>query len=140
MTVNLGKEHGELFQQVSQMEELATAAWREAGLDKQLIELVKLRVSQLNGCAYCLRSHTKIALEAGESVERLGILSAWRESQLFSPQEVAALTLAENVNACDAGDYNYAPLNAKQISAISWVVITMNSWNRIALHSRYPVA
>ncbi|MBB4071560.1 carboxymuconolactone decarboxylase family protein [Leucobacter sp. OH2974_COT-288] len=136
---NLAKLHPQLLAKVGELEELTQEAYEEAGLDAKLVELVKIRVSQLNGCAYCLRSHNQLALEAGDSFDRLAVLPAWREAQCFTPMEIAALALAENVNNGDAAAHDYAPLNDEQISVISWIVITMNAWNRIALHSHFPV-
>lgn len=104
------------------------------------MELVKLRVSQINGCAFCLRMHSQEALKKGETADRLAVLAAWWESQYFSDAEKAALKLAENVNEINADDADYSPLTDEQISAVSWLVILMNSWNRIAIHSHYPVA
>ena len=68
-----------------------------AGLDAKIAELVKIRISQLNGCAFCLRMHTREAIEFGESVDRIAVIAAWWESQYFSEPERAALALAEDV-------------------------------------------
>ena len=137
--VNLGKIPPDLYNQVYALDAAAHQAAEAAGLDKKLVELVKLRVSQMNGCAFCLRMHTQEALEAGESTDRLAVLAAWWESQYFTEQEQAALKLAENVNKIDAGAHDYSPLTDEQVSAVSWLAIVMNSWNRIAIHSHYPV-
>ncbi|GHF20200.1 hypothetical protein GCM10014715_88470 [Streptomyces spiralis] len=75
-----------------------------AGLDRTLVELVNLRVSQLNACAYCLNLHTRAALRAGETTQRLGVLAAWRDTELFTSRERAALALAEaTTRPADAG-------------------------------------
>ncbi|MGC5411618.1 carboxymuconolactone decarboxylase family protein, partial [Streptomyces sp. DT225] len=76
--------------------EAVRAVADEAGLDRRLVELINLRVSQLNGCAFCLDVHTRAALRAGESVQRLGVLAAWRDTGLFTERERAALALAES--------------------------------------------
>lgn len=124
-------------------EEAAVAA----GLDPLLVELVKLRASQLNGCAFCLRMHARDAVEKGESADRLALVAAWWESQYFTPQEQAALTLAEQVTRI--GDLHSAPaptvdveaaLDEKQVAAVVGIALVINTWNRIAITSHYPVA
>lgn len=124
-------------------EEAAVAA----GLDPLLVELVKLRASQLNGCAFCLRMHARDALEKGETADRLTLVAAWWESQYFTPQEQAALTLAEQVTRI--GDLHTAPapavdveavLDEKQVAAVVGIALVINTWNRIAITSHYPVA
>ncbi len=115
---------------------------KEAGLDELLVELVKLRVSQLNGCAFCLRMHTQDALAKGETADRLAVLPAWCESQYFTEQEKAALGLAEEVTRLSVPEnknWDNGSLNEQQISAVSWLAIVMNTWNRIAVRSHYPV-
>jgi AhpD family alkylhydroperoxidase len=113
------------------------------GLERSLIELVKTRASQLNGCAYCIHMHTRDARAHGESEERLYLLDAWRESPLYSPRERAALgwtdalTLVAQTHAPDA---TYAELKA-QFSEEEQVKLTMligaiNIWNRIAIGFR----
>ncbi|WP_318209604.1 carboxymuconolactone decarboxylase family protein [Streptomyces sp. SJL17-1] len=122
----------------------ATAA--EAGLDRILVELVNLRVSQINGCAYCLDVHTRAALRAGETTRRLGVLPAWRDTELFTARERAALALAEaTTDPADglAQERAYgearAVLNDEEISAVIWVAITINAFNRVSILSRHPV-
>lgn len=117
----------------------------EAGLDRLLIELLKIRISQLNGCTFCLRLHTRDALAAGESTDRLAVLSAWADSGYFSPEERAALTLAESITriSTDAlGDAAYAAvaavLDPARLAAVSWITVSMNALNRVAISSRYP--
>ncbi|MFJ5137029.1 carboxymuconolactone decarboxylase family protein [Streptomyces sp. NPDC088707] len=122
----------------------ATAA--EAGLDRILVELVNLRVSQINGCAYCLDVHTRAALRAGETTRRLGVLPAWRDTELFTARERAALALAEaTTDPADrlAQDRAYgaarAVLDDEEISAVIWVAIAINAFNRVSILSRHPV-
>ncbi|MFD7963311.1 carboxymuconolactone decarboxylase family protein [Streptomyces zaomyceticus] len=122
----------------------ATAA--EAGLDRLLVELVNLRVSQINRCASCLDVHTRAALRAGETTRRLGVLPAWRDTELFTPRERAVLALAEaTTDPADslAQDRAYElareVLNDDEISAVIWVAITINAFNRVSILSRHPV-
>lgn len=120
---------------------------RAAGLSDQLIELVNLRVSQLNGCAYCLDLHTRAAVKAGVSDQRLGTLAAWSEAEsLYTGQERAALYLAEQVT--NIGDIesvqaaqllSAAQLTEEQYAAVQWVAMTMNLTNRISILSHHPV-
>ena len=118
----------------------------QARLDHTLVELVNIRVSQINGCAYCLNVHTRDALAGGETPQRLAVLPAWRETDLFTDRERAALTLAETVTTLptpDQQDRDYADARAHltddQLSAIVWVAIAMNAFNRISILSRHRV-
>lgn len=118
----------------------------EAGLDPKLIELLYVRTSQLNGCAYCLDMHVSDALKGGESSQRLAVLPAWRDTELFDGTERAALALAESItNLPDArtreAEEAYARdhLTAEQYSAVSWLAITMNAFNRVSITSQHPV-
>lgn len=144
--VNIGKQHPGSYKALialSQEVEQATAA---AGLDPLLIELLKIRASQLNGCAFCLRMHTRDALKKGENPDRIAVLPGWEETGYFSETERAALRLTEAVTRVSDGhvsdeDYNAAAavLTADQISAVSWLAIVMNAFNRVAITSRYLV-
>lgn len=141
-TVNIGKKHPHLYKQVVGLSAQADEAIAAAGLDPLLGELVKIRVSQINGCAFCLRAHTRDALAKGETTDRLAVVAAWWESQYFTPAERAALVLAEHVTALDRHEPSPADLEVltdEQRSAITWLAITMNAWNRIAVISHYPV-
>ena len=91
----IDKQSPKAFHALVQASEAVRATASEAGLDRTTVELINVRVSQLNGCAYCLDVHTRAALRAGESPRRLGVLSAWRDTGLFAPSERAALALAE---------------------------------------------
>lgn len=145
--INLTKLFPAAYQAQLAADRAAEDAALTAGLDPLLIELVKVRASQLNGCAFCLRMHTRDALEKGETTDRLALVAAWWESQYFTPQEQAALTLAERITRI--GDEHAAPapqvdiegvLEEKQIAAVTLLTIVINTWNRIAVASHYPVA
>ncbi|MDI2027676.1 carboxymuconolactone decarboxylase family protein [Saccharopolyspora sp. TS4A08] len=119
---------------------------REIGLDRVLLELVNIRASQLNGCAFCLDRHTRLALEAGDTPERLGVLPAWRETELFTDKEQAALELAEAVTLVaaqrpgqDTSDQVRAVLSDDEVSVITWAAITINAFNRVSILSGHPV-
>ncbi|WP_406529381.1 carboxymuconolactone decarboxylase family protein [Streptomyces sp. I8-5] len=142
-TVNLGKQHPATYKNLGALDAQADTAAREAGLDPLLAELVRIRVSQLNGCAFCLRMHTRDALAKGESTDRLAVLAAWWESQYFTAQERAALALTEQVTELTVPErhtWDDGSLTDEQVSAVSWLAIVMNAWNRVAISSHYRVA
>lgn len=144
--VNIGKIYAAPYQAMLEFAVKAAEAGADAGLSPLLVELVKVRASQLNGCAFCLRMHCADAVEAGETADRLAVLAGWWESQYFSPEEQAALQIAENVTIigdpgrlADRGVAIDGVLTEKQIAAVTWLVVVINSWNRIAISSHYPV-
>jgi len=121
---------------------------KNSGLEYSLFELVKIRASQINGCAYCIHMHTKDARANGETEERIYLLDAWRESPLYSDRERAALawtealTLISETHAPDA-DYeelarHFTP--AEQVN-LTLLIGTINAWNRLAIGFRsvHPV-
>lgn len=141
--VNISKEHPDVYQHVAELSKAAGAAAAGAGLDPRLVELIRLRVSQLNGCAFCCRLHTRDALRAGESADRLAVLPAWWETQYFTDIEKSALGLAEEVTRLSVparDDWNDGSLTAEQVSAVSWLAVVMSAWNRVAIRSGYRVA
>jgi AhpD family alkylhydroperoxidase len=114
-----------------------------AGLEKSLVELVKIRASQLNGCAVCLHMHTRDARKAGESEERLYMLNAWRESPLYSARERAALAWTETLTllaTSGAPDEVYALVKAEfsdqESIALTMLINVINSWNRLGVGYR----
>lgn len=115
----------------------------ESGLEHSLIELVKMRASQINGCAYCLHMHSADARKAGESEARLYLLNAWHESALYTPRERAALawtealTLLPQTHAPDA-DYEEAlrHFSPEEMVKLTLLIGTINVWNRIAVGFR----
>ena len=115
------------------------------GLEHGLLELVKTRASQINGCAYCIDMHTKDARAAGESEQRLYGLTAWREAPYYSARERAALAWAEAVTPIrgDIEDAIYDGLrqhfSEKEIVDLTLAVIVINGWNRLAISMREPV-
>lgn len=118
----------------------------QAGLSERLIELVQIRASQINGCAFCLRVHVRKALDAGELNDRLGLLVAWRETGYFDDTERAALELAEAVTLIADGhvsDEVYARVSAvlteQQYAAVIWLTLAINAFNRVIVAARPPV-
>ena len=109
-------------------------------IEQPLIELVLMRASQLNGCAYCLDMHSKDARAAGETEQRLYVLQAWREAPFYSDRERAALAWCEAVTRLDAhgvSDEVYeaarAQFSEKELGDLNMAVILINAWNRIAI-------
>ena len=121
---------------------------KNSGLEHSLIELVKTRASQINGCAYCIHMHTKDARANGETEERLYLLSAWRESPLYSDRERAALAWTEAltlVAETHAPDEDYEELSRhftpEEQVKLTLLIGAINTWNRIAIGFRsiHPV-
>jgi AhpD family alkylhydroperoxidase len=109
-------------------------------LDAGLKELIRIRVSQINGCGYCINEHTRDALKVGETTQRLFAVSAWWETPFFSEEERAVLKLAEQVTRIaeqGVSDevYNNALklLGERKLAQVIFTTITINSWNRIAI-------
>lgn len=119
------------------------------GLDPALAELVKIRASQLNGCAYCLEMHTREARAMGETEPRLHLLAAWRESPLYTGRERAALAWTESVTlvaeSCvpdDVYEAARACFSAEELVKLTLAIGVINTWNRLAIAFRavHPVA
>ena len=144
--VNLGKALPALYQSVLALDKLAEQAALDAGWAAGFTHLVKMRASQINECAFCLRMHSRDALATGETADRLAVLPAWRETTYFTDKERAGLALTEAVTLVaqdQIPDEVYAEaakhLNAQEIASIEWLAVVINMWNRIAISSRYPV-
>lgn len=116
---------------------------RQSGLEQSLLELVKMRVSQINGCAYCLDMHSKDARAAGETEQRLYLLPAWRETSFYTERERAALAWAEALTQLaghEVSDELYEQVHRqfgdKAIVDLTLAIIGINSWNRLAIPFR----
>jgi len=108
--------------------------------------LIKIRASQINSCAYCINMHTKEALQAGETQQRIFLLSAWRETDLFTPEEKAILALAEEVTLISqhgVSDNTYKQaqefFDDQTIGEIIMFTVLINAWNRISVSTQLPV-
>ena len=113
---------------------------RQSGLDPKMLELVKIRASQINGCAFCIDMHTIDARAAGETEQRLYLLNAWRESPFYSDAERAALELTETltqISTHHVSDELYARVrehfSEKQYIQLVMAINTINSWNRLSI-------
>jgi AhpD family alkylhydroperoxidase len=138
----------DMFQQI--IPEMATGmaaitrAMRQSGMDRELIELIKIRCSQMNGCAYCVQYHLNDARKLGVAGEKLDLLATWREAGIFSPRECAALEWAERVTLLAAhhvGDDAYVALaehfNEREIVFLTTAIGQINFWNRVAAPFRF---
>jgi AhpD family alkylhydroperoxidase len=116
---------------------------QSTGLEKSLIELVKIRASQINGCAFCINMHTEDARKRGETEQRIYLLNAWRESPLYTERERAALAWTESVTLITethAPDDVYAQVRAQfseeETVNLTMLIATINAWNRLAIGFR----
>jgi len=117
----------------------------KSGLDPKLRELIKIRASQINGCAYCLAMHTRDARKLGETDERMHLLNAWREAPVFSARERAALEWTEAITLVaqdhipdDAFEAVRKQFSEKEIVDLTAAAVAINSWNRLAIGFRVP--
>ncbi len=131
----------ELLQPMLAMEQTLS----KSGLEHSLVELVKLRASQINGCAYCIHMHTHDARAHGETEDRLHLLNAWRHSTLSTPREQAALAWTETLTEVatrGAPDALYGDVaehfEPREQVALTLLITTINAWNRLAIGFATP--
>src|SRR5690242_3365199 len=116
---------------------------KKSGFDPRLLELVKMRASQINGCAYCLDMHSKDARAQGETEQRLYALNAWRETPFYSERERAALEWTESVTLVsqthvpdEVHEHVRKHFSEKELLDLTFAVVAINSWNRLAVSLR----
>src|SRR5690349_9258307 len=119
---------------------------RGCGLEASLLELVKMRASQINGCAHCLDMHSKDARAAGETEQRLYLVSAWRDAPMFSSRERAALAWAEALTLIaeteisdELYDETRRHFSEEEIVNLTAAIVAINGWNRFAISLKSPV-
>lgn len=142
--IQLSGGKSEPYRQLLALHTIVEKAAADAGLDQRLIELVKIRASMLNGCAFCLALHTRDARRLGESERRIYLLSAWRETDLYSEQERAALALTDAMTRLpqtqDVPDEVYeqavGAFTEDQYRAVAWAITVINAFNRLGVTSR----
>ncbi|MCQ9182696.1 carboxymuconolactone decarboxylase family protein [Streptomyces sp. IBSBF 2953] len=141
--VALKKTTPEVSAAMGSLHAAAVSAAQDAKVEPEILELVRTRASQLNGCAFCLDMHTKDARAQGESEQRLYALNAWRETPFFTERERAALALTEAVTLVHDGhvpDAVYAEaaevFDEAQLAALIWAATVINAYNRIAIATR----
>lgn len=141
--IEFGVHTAGFYRAMAELDQAATKELDNAGLDALLRELVRIRTSQLNGCAYCIDMHAKDARAAGETEQRIYALPAWRETPYFTDRERAALALTESVTlmpqthvpdadfAEAAGQFSQA-----ELGALISLIVTINAWNAIGVTAR----
>jgi AhpD family alkylhydroperoxidase len=142
--IQLSDGKSELSRQLLKLHRMVEKAAADAGLDQRLIELVKIRASMLNGCAFCLDMHTRDARRLGESERRIYLVGAWWETELYSEQERAALALADAMTRLsqtqDVPDEVYeqavSVFTEEQYRVVAWAITVINAFNRLSVTSR----
>ncbi|QIQ20434.1 carboxymuconolactone decarboxylase family protein [Zophobihabitans entericus] len=145
--INLGKVLPKVYQAMAQMDKEVNQMIAESGIKSGFAHLLKLHISQLNGCAFCIRLHMQDASKDNESYERISLLSVRHETKYYTEEELVALDLAEAITLVAADHipdaiYHKATqtLGEQKVAAVEWLSVTMNAWNRIGIASRYEVA
>lgn len=145
--IQLSQRTWEPYQQLLDRHALVEKAAADAGVDQRLIEMVKIRGSMLNGCSFCLDLHTRNARKLGETERRIYLLVAWRETDLYTEQERAALALTDAMTRLpetqDVPDEVYAQavgvFTEDQYRAVAWTITMINTFNRLSVTSRKPL-
>lgn len=144
--INLKKSAPGLFQAAVELERQTEKYASSSGITEGFAHLLRLRASQLNGCAFCIRMHSRDAVSCGEASDRISVLPAWRETGYFTVKERTALALLEAVTLIADGQipesiYQQAVevLSPEEVAAVEWVAVMINVWNRISISSRTPV-
>lgn len=145
--ISLGGRTSEPNQQLLRLHTVVEKAAADAGLDQRLLELVKIRSSMLNGCAFCLDMHSRSAGKLGETERRIYLLAAWRETDLYSEQERAALALTDAMTLLpenqDVPDEVYeqavSVFTEDQYRAVAWTITVINAFNRLGVTSRWKL-
>jgi AhpD family alkylhydroperoxidase len=145
--IQLSDGKSELSRQLLELHRMVEKAAADAGLDQRLIELVKIRASMLNGCAFCLDMHTRDARKLGESERRIYLVGAWWETDLYSEQERAALALTDAMTRLsqtqNVPDHVYEQaigvFTEEQYRAVGWAITVINAFNRLGVTSRKPL-
>jgi AhpD family alkylhydroperoxidase len=139
-------DYAQAFPEAIKAMGMMEASLRHSGLEKPLLDLVKLRASQVNGCAYCIDMHTKDARAGGETEQRLYGLTAWRESPFFTPRERAALSWTEAITNIQEGHATQAAydearkeFDEPELVKLTFAITAINTWNRIAIAFRPDV-
>lgn len=134
--------HSELNPNLYRRMAALSSAVQNCGLDPRLLELIKMRASQINGCAYCLDLHSKAARAMGETEQRLYALNAWREAPFYTERERACLALTEAITLITEGhvpDAVYEQARRvfdEEVGQLVWAAAVINTWNRVAISAR----
>jgi AhpD family alkylhydroperoxidase len=143
--VHLSRSAPPAYQALAAFSKAVGAIAADGGVDDRLKELVQIHTSQLNGCAYCVRVHVERAVKAGVSSDVIAQLPVWRDSGVFSEREQAGLELAESYAfihedgiADDVYDRVGGVLSEKEYVALSWILVSINAFNRVARRHAVP--
>jgi len=144
--VHLSRSARPAYDALEEFSKTVAALAAAAGIDDRLKELALIHTSQLNGCAYCVRVHVDRAVAAGLGADEIAQLPAWRESGVFTARERAALELAESyvfVHEDGVSDEVYdhvgGILSEEEYVALSWLLVSINAFNRVTIAGKYPV-
>lgn len=144
--VHLSRSAPSAYQALSGLSKSAGALAADAGVEPRLKELVQIHASQLNGCAYCVRVHVDRAVAAGVSADTIAQIPVWRDSGVFSERERAALELTEAFTFIsedgipdDVYDEVGSIFSEAEYVALSWILVSINAFNRVAIAGRYGV-
>jgi AhpD family alkylhydroperoxidase len=144
--VHLSRSAPEAYKALDALKKTIGSIATEAGIDARLSEIVQLHASQLNGCAYCVRVHVDRAVRAGLDADVIAQVATWRDSGVFSERERAALELAESftfISHAGIPDAVYDRVGGifseAEYVALSWILVSINAFNRISIAGRYPV-
>jgi len=144
--VHLSRSEPEAYKTLEAFTKAVHEIAKANGIDLRLKEFVMLHISQLNGCAFCVRVHVDRATAAGVTVDEISQLPTWRDSGVFSERERAGLELAEAFTFIHRGgipddvyDRVGGVLTEKEYVALSWICVSINAFNRVAIAGRYPV-
>ena len=144
--VHLSRSAPPAYQALSAFSKTVGGIAAESGIDARLKELVQIHTSQLNGCAYCVRVHVERAAKAGITADEIAQLPVWRESGVFTDRERAGLELAESFTfiseegvSDDVYDRVGGILSEQEYIGLSWILVAINAFNRVAIAGRYSV-
>lgn len=144
--MHLSKSAPEAYQALDAFSKAVGRVAADAGIEPRLTEIVQLHASQLNGCAFCVRVHVDRGVAAGLDADTIAQVATWRESGVFTERERAALELTEAFTfIADEGitdelyDRVGSILSEGEYVALSWIIVSINAFNRVAIAGRYPV-
>lgn len=143
----IDKTHPEIYRAMVKTSSVTKEARKAAGLSGAIVELVNMRVSQINGCVMCLSIHAKEARKEGVEQLKLDVLAAWHEAEIFDDQERAALMIAESITILDPAEdrdvtFEFAKkfFTEEQVATLEWVAIVIGAFNRISIASGHQPA
>lgn len=144
--VHLSRSAPDAYRALEAFSKTVGAVASDSGIEPRLRELVQIHASQLNGCSFCVRVHVDRAVAAGVTVDEIAQVAVWRDSGVFSDRERAALELAEAFTFIsedgipdEVYDHVGGILSEKEYVGLSWILVAINAFNRVAIAGRYAV-